>query len=372
MTKYSLVSNDEHQNITVLIDGELYTATDTHANWESIVAKTLDGTVTVEDFDTAKKVADKFAALSERVSVAGGHVFFDGDEVNSVLTDHILRAYEEGADFLPLVRFYENLAQNPSEDSRQQLYGFLKAEDFTITDDGMILAYKGVASTGDPDVFQSISSGTAQVNGVTQTGHIQQKIGDVVTMPRSSVTFDPNVACSVGLHVGTWNYASTFAPFTLQVKVNPRDVVSVPTDHNNQKMRVCRYESVSVVDNKWDSAVVSFDEDLDWEDEEEWDDEEESAATEVHYTDHFVPQSTLAADLFYDRDTKRLWIAFTNSEEHYYCYEVENGVWDYLATLGNSVGYWYNTYVKGSKRLSEQDVWADDETYFTKRAVSTV
>jgi len=30
------------------------------------------------------------------------------------------------------------------------------------------------------------------------------------------------------------------------VKVNPKDVVSVPVDYNNTKMRVCRYEVISV------------------------------------------------------------------------------------------------------------------------------
>jgi hypothetical protein len=56
------------------------------------------------------------------------------------------------------------------------------------------------------------------------------------------------VGCHTGLHAGTWDYATTFSGDTLLlVKVNPRDVVSVPTDCNWQKIRTCRYTVVDVV-----------------------------------------------------------------------------------------------------------------------------
>lgn len=64
-------------------------------------------------------------------------------------------------------------------------------------------------------------------------------------MPRSQVTADSGIGCSAGLHVGTWDYAVTFLGHdtpVLAVLVSPRDVVSVPTDCDAQKMRVCRYQ----------------------------------------------------------------------------------------------------------------------------------
>jgi hypothetical protein len=59
-------------------------------------------------------------------------------------------------------------------------------------------------------------------------------------MARDLVNDDRNSACSVGLHVGTFGYAESFAEQMLVVLVDPADVVSVPTDSNAQKMRVCR------------------------------------------------------------------------------------------------------------------------------------
>ena len=95
-------------------------------------------------------------------------------------------------------------------------------------------------------IFRTVSSGTASVNGVEQTGTIRNNIGDVVTMPRNAVEDDPKVACHVGLHVGSFSYANGFGRHLLTVKVDPADVVSVPEDHGNQKMRVCAYTVVEV------------------------------------------------------------------------------------------------------------------------------
>ena len=59
----------------------------------------------------------------------------------------------------------------------------------------------------------------------------------------------------------------------LEIHINPRDVVSVPTDAGGAKMRVCRYTVASVVEAPHTSSVVSsytpsFDEDYDYDCEE--------------------------------------------------------------------------------------------------------
>lgn len=74
----------------------------------------------------------------------------------------------------------------------------------------------------------------------TVTGHVPYPVGATVWMPRDLVSDDRNSACSVGLHVGTYCYAERFSEQMLVVLVDPADVVSVPTDSNAQKMRVCR------------------------------------------------------------------------------------------------------------------------------------
>jgi len=157
------------------------------------------------------------------------------------------------------VNFLENLSTNPNPESVEQLYDWLEASDgFTLTPEGMILGYKGVRVTADGG-FESIHSGKAIVNGEEIVGTIPNAVGDVIEMPRDEVTFNPARGCSQGLHVGTYEYASGFAQGALlEVVVNPRDVVSVPTECSAQKMRTCRYTVVGTISKQYDTPVVGL------------------------------------------------------------------------------------------------------------------
>jgi hypothetical protein len=180
-----------------------------------------------------------------------------------------------------------------------------------VDPDGDIIAYKGVGKDKDGN-SQSLHKGSAFVDGVEFHGHIPNRPGTVVSMPRSEV--DPNemVGCSTGLHAGTHDYAMTYlrwqnANRMILVKINPRDVVSVPTDEQDRKMRVSRYTVLSAIDlpDRLPTALYQHDlqsEDLDedydeeydeenWYDEdEEWDEEaeaEEAAAMAIAYDEPY-------------------------------------------------------------------------------------
>jgi hypothetical protein len=251
MIKHNLVEYEDRKNITVVLDGEMYVADNNHPNWAKIIeAVNNDQPDGLPDlFDVEKAVNSRFQKISERVSVRGGKVLFDGDEVNNSLTTQILRFLDEGVeDWKPLVAFMEKVYTNPQEHSRNQLFDFLTNNKFTITDEGDIIGYKGMRYVEEEDTYYSIHSGTAFVNGEKIVGQIAQKIGDTVEMPRSEVTFDPNTGCSYGLHVSNYSYATSYGDRVLTVVVNPRDFVSVPTEHSWQKARVCRYTVIEPVD----------------------------------------------------------------------------------------------------------------------------
>lgn len=244
--------------VTVVVDGIPYSAADSHPNYKEIVRLALEDDESVKDlFDVSVAVAKKFDQLSERVSVHDGRVYLDNEEVPSALNAQIVEFYQEGLDFTPLVNFYEKLAQNPNKESIEQLYAWLDAHKFTITPEGDILGYKGVQKNND-GTYESVNHGRAIVNGQEYNGAIPNTIGDVVTMPRGDVQFDPDVGCSTGLHVGTWNYASGWSRgAVLEVAVNPRDVVSVPTDCGAQKLRTCRYVVTGVTESDFGTPLKS-------------------------------------------------------------------------------------------------------------------
>lgn len=247
---YNLSIGETTGALTVFVNGDVRVMTNEHPNWDKARAQVSDpGTDLVAFarlFDPVGAVTDYFEPLSERVSVNGGHVFVDGEEVSDDLAGAILRYMDEGNDPLPLVNFMEKVLTNPQEHSRTQLYAWLSKRDFTITDEGNFIAYKGVRRRADADnsnyPYESISTGQATVDGKVYSGAIPNGVGAVVEMPRGSVAHDPDVACHTGLHAGNWRYASGFSQgAVLTVEINPRDVVSVPHDSNSEKIRCCRY-----------------------------------------------------------------------------------------------------------------------------------
>jgi hypothetical protein len=235
-----------------------------HPHWHNILEGLADNDPTVfELFDIKKGLKTRLKRLSDRVSFDGDDVLFDGDPQAGPLADHLKRCMEAGTqDYKPVVAFWEKVATNPDKRSREQLFKWLQSHEFTITENGDILGYKGVVGKTESE-FRSSHAGTAYVDGVKKTGQIPNKPGTVVTMPRSKVANDPNVACHYGLHVGDWSYASTFVSggAVLEVHVNPRDVVSIPNDHSSKKMRCCRYEVVKVRDKQTKAPIATTDDD---------------------------------------------------------------------------------------------------------------
>jgi len=226
-----------------------------HPKYDEILAALLTNAAedVVRALVDATKPLREFAALSERVSIRGKKLYFDGDRIKGTLTKHIVRMVRSGDVRFALVAFLEKVSTNPSAESRDALYRWLSDRDFAITGDGDFLAYKGVTSDG-----LSIHSGRAWVDGVEIVGQIPNKVGAVVTMPRLQVDDNREVGCSQGLHAGTWGYARGFAQgMTLTVRINPRDVVSVPDCSEFQKLRVCRYVVLETAECEYADPVYS-------------------------------------------------------------------------------------------------------------------
>lgn len=225
----------------------------------------------------AKKVSRVTGILDGRMSFDGSHVLIDHEPIDPVLDAHVMRLLDESGtpkdmmNWKAFARFVENLYSNVNEHVREQLFGWLNYENlkghgFSLTPDGCFIGYKGCAvdSEGTP---VSVHHGPAIVDGVHMNGAIPNKVGSIVEMPRKNVQFDPSVGCSSGLHVGTYAYASDWAKgILLRVKVNPRDVVSVPTECNAQKIRTCRYEVLEVTEVPYTGATYG-DGDDDWDDD---------------------------------------------------------------------------------------------------------
>jgi hypothetical protein len=75
-------------------------------------------------------------------------------------------------------------------------------------------------------------------------------------MDRNQVNDDARQTCSAGLHFCSEGYLRNFGGARVMIlKINPRDVVSIPTDYDNSKGRACRYEVVGEVGVNPDDAA---------------------------------------------------------------------------------------------------------------------
>jgi hypothetical protein len=260
--QYKFLDLDGEQFLTVYAPGQppRLASNETHSNFDELVRLARSGDESViELFDTEGALRKAFADVVEgRVAIRGGVVYFDDDAMDNAITEAILRFHEDGENFSPLVKFMENVMANPQVESREQFYRYLQAYNLPIDDDGCVVLYKGVYANAD-GAFYSTHAGHAFVNGKEYKGvKVPNRVGDVVTMPRSEVDFDPNAACSSGLHSGTHGYARSYGDTLMYIRVNPRDVVSVPHDVSSQKVRVCRYEVVGFADRDAEYAKARW------------------------------------------------------------------------------------------------------------------
>lgn len=262
---FNLAIDGEGQgHVSFVSNGALVSIPSDHPNFKRIVHALAEGNDPVEFLDVLKAAEQ----ISDRVTVSEDTVYFDGEPLNNGITRTILRYRADGRDADNIVRFLERVQTNPSRHSREQLWGWVENADLHIDADGRIVAWKsvevvkdwddtssewadGADRPGEFETYRSHSSGTAWVNGEEHEGKIPYAVGDVVTIPRELVEDNPAVACSHGLHIGSYEYASTFSSYNsklLEVAVAPEDVVSVPHDSRQQKIRCAQFEVLAVQD----------------------------------------------------------------------------------------------------------------------------
>lgn len=251
-------------SLTAVIGGTPYTIQNSHENWNAIIDAIKNDASEQELLDLIDTETAVEHWAEGKVEVHNGHVYFNGEVVHGTIVDKILSFIKDGISPSPLVKFLENLMQNPSRRSVTELYSFLEHGNMPITPDGHFLGYKSVRSDWKDH----------------HTGKVDNSVGATIPrMERNQVDDDANRGCSYGYHVGSLEYATNFGGDDRKVvivKVNPADVVSVPHDCNHQKMRTCFYEVVGVYDAPLPNGYYDGydDSDDDYEEEySEYDDE---------------------------------------------------------------------------------------------------
>ena len=235
--------------ISLMIDGKMKPVDTAHKFYNEIktALKEQNWEIIPElvDIKTSVETAINSGCAKGKVLIKDGEVFYNGTLIHNSLTNRIVNMAKEGFDIGHMVKFLENLMANPSYRAVTELYDFLEAGAIPITDKGTFLTYKKI--TGE---WKDIHSGT-----------FDNSIGSVVEMPRNMVNEDSSQTCSAGLHVCSYGYLPNFGwgedNRVVVCEVNPADVVSIPNDYNNTKMRVCKYTVIGEVKDYKEKDTLS-------------------------------------------------------------------------------------------------------------------
>jgi len=246
--------NSTNGSLTAVVNGKVFTVDKNHPNYDLLLESYKKSNA--EDFldlYTHKKkqetiLVQKFVS-GTGISVHDDKVLYKGKELHYSYAKRILEAKKNGFPITLMVSFFEDLLQNPSSKSISELPDFLMNRNLPLTEDGCFLAYKSVQSD-----WYSKTRGNGEItllSGKEVDGRIYNGVGELIECSRNEVDDDRERECSYGLHVGGLAYSGPGGSFNQHgdkvviVKVHPRDVVSVPKDHNAQKVRVCKYEVLS-------------------------------------------------------------------------------------------------------------------------------
>lgn len=275
--------NVQPMSITIhFADGDSFVWPSTHIRFAEVrqaIKDGAEGEVIKKMMDTVNELALALAdsSIKNEVVVTREGVYFRGELLHMTITERILAFIKEDFPVDPLILFLGKLVQNPFREAVLSLYDFLEANRIPITPDGDFLVYKRVR--GD---YLDIHSGT-----------MSNHVGAKLRIPAWQVELNRDITCAKGLHVCSREYLPHFGNSSgnrvVICKVSPADVVSVPADYNNAKMRVCAYEVVGELNDSqkadiFDNAALvnvgaDFSGDVTWSaeieaDECEWESED--------------------------------------------------------------------------------------------------
>lgn len=229
--------------VTAIINGKNYSITSDHPQYYKVVEaihSKVNGKKLAQIFATANSIKE-YSNGKFKISSDLSAVYYRGHRVHNSVERDILRFMREDLPVEPLLAFTARLYRNPSMKAIETLNDFRNLYNLPITDDGCVLAYKGVDEN-----FCDMH--THSVNNCV--GSVPKRF------KRNEVDDNDETDCSKGYHAGSFKYASSFGPNVVVVKVAPEDVVVVPKNCRTWKFRTLGYEVVALCEKEFTEALA--------------------------------------------------------------------------------------------------------------------
>lgn len=233
------------KGMAVVIDGVTFNVAREAPNFNAIVDAVYGGTpgwLIQGMIEATRKKVEQTLKLSSSLVYNAGCVYHHGVKLKGYAVSKLIALIEKGESVEALANFLTKIQANPDQNVIDNLYEFLEFGKIPITPNGNFLAYKAVRSD-----YRDIHSGS-----------VSNEIGRVISMPRRDVDPNRDQTCSYGYHVCSFEYLKHFARADGHIvvcEVNPADVVAIPSDYNNTKMRVSAYRVVDEVTQNYEDNV---------------------------------------------------------------------------------------------------------------------
>ena len=259
-------SNDNHW--TVVLGGQPHQFDHTHPEYNGLCECVMAGDA--DEFVNLINTGTVIENWSEgNFEFRDGFLHYEDEQVASQPTERIINMIKNSWDYKPMLAYLDRLYRNVSNRAVQESYTWCSNKGLPITDDGMLIGYKGVGVYSGED--RTVNNGELKegdhvdkyTGGLKGQQSFRNNVGDECGMNRRKVSDDCGVGCAAGLHVGTYEYAEGWAGsngVVLLVKFDPSDIVSVPTDCQFSKMRVSKYTVVSIAREQLEEEVYMEDE----------------------------------------------------------------------------------------------------------------
>lgn len=239
--------------ISVFLDGDFFSIDNTHINYNVVrlILATEPEKRNLVELREMLSYKHVLTLLTEGyVTVTEEAVLYREQEVHNYMAQRMIELLEDGFDLRPWARFMDNVFRNPAEYARDELYEWMERAHMPITEDGHFIAFKKVR-----DDYTDC-----------HTGRFDNSPGTILEMDRAGCDPVRDNHCSTGFHFCSAGYLPNFyGSRIVMVKINPKDVTSIPNDYGFTKGRCCRYEVIAELTKEsaayskcWKQGLVSF------------------------------------------------------------------------------------------------------------------
>lgn len=239
--------------VVALYGTDRYTLSAEDPRFDAIVADLQASRIAPDDLPHRFATVDPAVTEIDGVRLHDGYLTItDSDGHEYAIAGLLYKRLREGGPARDnLIAFLRRCEANPRPDAILELYDFLEATGLPIDSDGYFYAYKKVRSD-----YRDIYSGS-----------FDNTPGRTVAMPREDVDPNRENTCSTGLHFAGHDYLSSYGTgagtVVVLVRIDPADVVSIPTDYDHQKGRTARYTVVATMQNRIERPWYDLDDDDD-------------------------------------------------------------------------------------------------------------